>query len=511
MAIEMTCQQCHAMVRTDDRFCPQCGYCLDDGNPDSLSSTLATATSGQRQGRRWYRRKLVLIPLTMLLLMAVAVGAAIVYVNERFETINSLSTPPSEVTGDRLGGDSDLVIDTGPAQEALRRAQEGDPTPAATLAGAIPGASNFAMPGAMLLSFQQGEAAPATPIATPVASPVATPAALPGDATPPALHLPPAETGKTINVLLMGVDARPGEAIDIGVRTDTLVVLNLDPVTGSCRLLSIPRDSWVELPGYGNSKVNHALAVAGVPYQMLVVENLLGIPLDHYGLIDFNGVKELVDAMGGITVMNDGSFTFEGHDFPEGPLELNGEEALSFVRFRGDAEGDFGRQERQQLVVRGLLAAGADLDVVTAIPELFDAVEDHVRTDASLTTLVDLGRTYHSTCTADSLDAKRINGEVTWLYDVLLDQPLSFVVLDPDDVEEKVEWLLTGEEPPTPTPAATPVASPVAATPVATPPPGTPAATPARGNRSRRGQARRMQAYRRRPCPRHAMPHARSG
>ena len=478
MEIQATCPLCHTVARAGDGICPQCGS--GPGDDHRVSPCKSRSPRPVEPDRRWYRRKLVLVTLTILVLLAIAVGGAIVYINERFETINSLSPPPSEITGDRLGGDDEVIIDTGPAQEAIRRAREDGLSATATFTESAPGASGFARNGAMVMAFQQqGNASP--PPATPVATPLATPAALPTDATPASLQLPPAETGSTINVLLMGVDARPGEAIDVGVRTDTLVVLNLDPATGSCRLLAIPRDSWVELPGYGNSKVNHALAIGGVPYQMLVVENLLGVPLDHYGLIDFSGVQELVDALGGISVLNDGAFTFGGHDFPEGTLELNGEEALAYVRFRGDAEGDFGRQERQQLVVRGLLAAGADLDIVTAIPELFDTVEDHVRTDASLTTLIDLGRRFHSTCTSESLDARRINGEVATLYDVVLDQPLSFVVLDQQDVEEKIDWLLTGEEPPAPEPIATPVATPIAATPEASPSPGTPVATPVRG------------------------------
>jgi LCP family protein required for cell wall assembly len=252
------------------------------------------------------------------------------------------------------------------------------------------------------------------------------------------------------------------------VRPDTLVVLNLDPQTGSCRMLAIPRDSRVDLPGYGASKVNHALAVGGVPYQMLVTQNLLGIPFDHYGLVDFAGVEDLVEALGGITVVNERAFSYGGHTFSKGELRLSGEETLAYVRFRGDEEGDFGRQERQQLVVRSMLTAGADLDVVTAIPQLLNAVEDHIRTDADPTTLIDFGRDFHSSCTAETLDAKRISGEVRTLHDVLLDEPLSFVVLAEAEVAAKVNWLLTGEEPHTPPPNATPDATP-AATPVGTP------------------------------------------
>jgi LCP family protein required for cell wall assembly len=430
--------------------------------PDAPNLGPRPDAAGRSKGldlRPWYRRKLVIIPLVLLILIGAAVGGAVVYINERFDTINALSTPPPVVTGDQLGGNEGVVIDTGPAQEAVRRAQVGGATSTATVpSDPTAGASGIDF---RTLSRNDGVVMAVQPLNQGALS-EATPQALPaeaGSATPVTIQLPPSDTSGSINVLLMGVDARPGEAIDIGVRPDTLVVLNLDPQTGSCRMLAIPRDSRVELPGYGASKVNHALAVGGVPYQMLVTQNLLGIPFDHYGLIDFAGVEDLVEALGGITVVNEREFSHGGHTFAKGELRLKGEETLAYVRFRGDEEGDFGRQERQQLVVRSMLSAGADLDVVTAIPKLLNAVEDHIRTDADPTTLIDLGREFHSSCTAETLDAKRINGEVRTLHDVLLDEPLSFVVLTEAEVAAKVNWLLTGEEPPTPTPNATPVPS----------------------------------------------------
>ncbi len=448
--MEPTCAICQTTVPVGNRFCHRCGEAVcgagDDDTP-MPGPNIPLPPSGGPKRRPWYRRKLILIPLVLLVLMGAAIVGAIAYINARFDTINTLSTPPPVVTGAQLGGDEDVIIDTGPAQEAVRRAQVGETDSTLTVTSVPPAvysgvnALGFTRNGGVLMAFQQGQATP----------PVATPDLWPGEAgpaTPATIQLPPSDTRGSINVLLMGVDARPGEAIDIGVRPDTLVVLNLDPQTGSCRMLAIPRDSRVDLPGYGASKVNHALAIGGVPYQMLVVQNLLGIPFDHYGLIDFSGVEDLVAALGGIAVVNDRAFSYEGHAFADGELRLDGEETLAFVRFRGDEKGDFGRQERQQLVVRAMLTAGADLDVVTAIPQLLDAVEDHIRTDAGPTTLVDLGREFHSTCTAETLDAKRINGEVVTLHDVLLNQPLSFVVLAEAEVVAKVDWLLTGEEPP---------------------------------------------------------------
>jgi len=428
----------------------------------------SSARSRKLTRRPRYGHKLVILTLVLFIVIGAAIGGAIVYINAHFDTINALSTPPPVVTGDQLGGDEGIVIDTGPAQEAVRQSQDGVTATTSTVTG-DPNAGNsgadalvFTTNRGVLMAFQtQGQAT--LPLATPELVPAEA-----ASATPSTVQLPPSDTRDSTNVLLMGVDARPGEAIDIGVRPDTLVVLNLDPQTGSCRMLAIPRDSRVDLPGYGASKVNHALAVGGVPYQMLVTQNLLGIPFDHYGLVDFAGVEDLVEALGGITVVNERAFSYGGHTFSKGELRLSGEETLAYVRFRGDEEGDFGRQERQQLVVRSMLTAGADLDVVTAIPQLLNAVEDHIRTDADPTTLIDFGRDFHSSCTAETLDAKRISGEVRTLHDVLLDEPLSFVVLAEAEVAAKVNWLLTGEEPHTPPPNATPDATP-AATPVGTP------------------------------------------
>src|SRR3954447_969409 len=109
------------------------------------------------------------------------------------------------------------------------------------------------------------------------------------------------DSSKPMNILLLGSDARPGEKIDKGVRSDVIAVLHLDPSTGICRLLSIPRDSRVDVPGYGMTKINHALMEGGVPLERETVENFLGIKIDNYALIDFVGAADLIDGLGGVT------------------------------------------------------------------------------------------------------------------------------------------------------------------------------------------------------------------
>lgn len=262
-----------------------------------------------------------------------------------------------------------------------------------------------------------------------------------------------------LTVLLMGVDSREGESIDIGVRPDSLAVLHIEEETGSCRILAVPRDSRAQLPGYGYSKINHALAVAGIPYEMLVVEEYLGLELDNYALIDFNGLAAVVDSLGGITVENPAEFEMGGETFPAGTLELDGEQALLYSRFRGDNQGDFGRISRQQQVLRAMMNEATNLNVVTTLPSMFTMLSDHFRTDFGVGDLVDLANDYRTKCTASSIETQTIPGAVSMEYDELMQQDLSFVVSDPAVVQQNVAWLLgeTDEEP-----IDTPPSSPVA-------------------------------------------------
>jgi len=245
-------------------------------------------------------------------------------------------------------------------------------------------------------------------------------------------------------ILLMGVDTRPGEAIDIAVHPDALAVLRLDPVTQRCRMLAIPRDTRVALPSYGMSKINHALAVGGIPYQMQVVERSLGIPLDHYGLIDFGGIVELVDAVGGVTIAIPETFTHLDVTFTAGTQTLSGEEALVYARYRYGPDGDLGRIRRQQQILRALIAALGGRDVAAAVNELLPLLKDHIRTDLSAADLVGLASQYRDSCTEDAAGMATLAGTVGTYPDPLLDLTLSYVLVAEAEVRRKVAWLLDG-------------------------------------------------------------------
>jgi LCP family protein required for cell wall assembly len=385
--MDVTCVRCGASVPEGSAFCSNCG------RPMQVASTVASPRqaahrvgrgkggAGRRLRSRWYTRPAAMVTMAVVALILTGLAGGAWYISSGFDALHQLSTPPPQISGERLGGNDQVTIDTNAAQRHLEQAASDNPA---------------------LTNSPDGSVA----------------------------------------VLLMGVDARPGEPIDVDVRPDSLAVVYLDGETESCRMLSIPRDTRVELPGYGQSKINHALAVGGVPYQLSVVEHLLGIEIDHYGLIDFAGVTQLVDAVGGITVTNDAPFTTLGSQiFEAGTLHLNGERALEYARYRGGPDGDFGRQERQQQVVRALLSQGASLDVVTAVPELLSAVQGHVRTDLGAKEMVDIGQQFRSGCTAETLETSRLEGTIQTLYDDLMLQELSFVHVDEGEIRTKVGWL----------------------------------------------------------------------
>jgi len=241
----------------------------------------------------------------------------------------------------------------------------------------------------------------------------------------------------------MGVDARPGEAIDIGVRPDSLMVLHLIGGTGSCRVLSIPRDTRTELPGYGMTKVNHALAVGGIQYEVQVVEQLLGLEIDHYVLIDFNGFEDLVDAVGGITVDVPESFVNDdGREFVVGPQSMSGAQALSYARWRGGSDGDFGRMQRQQLILRALVSKVSGLNIVSSINELLPAVEENLRTDLSAAQMASIGTDYRSGCTGSNISMVQLEGSPATYQDPLLQLPLYYVEVEPGEIRQKVATLI---------------------------------------------------------------------
>jgi anionic cell wall polymer biosynthesis LytR-Cps2A-Psr (LCP) family protein len=138
-------------------------------------------------------------------------------------------------------------------------------------------------------------------------------------------------------------------------------------------------------------------------------------------------------------------FEIGGQQFAKGRIELDGERALLYSRYRGGDDGDFGRVSKQQQVLRALLDEAASLDLVRMIPRMFGLLSDHFRSDLGATELLDLANTYRDSCNSTSLETQTIPGDVDIMHDDMMQMELSFVVSKPEDVRKEVEWLIGGD------------------------------------------------------------------
>lgn len=202
-------------------------------------------------------------------------------------------------------------------------------------------------------------------------SPVPNVEDLPPPIAIPESDLPPAWDGASrINILIIGLDFRDWVAGEGAPRSDTMIVLTVDPLTKQAGILSIPRDLWVNIPGFGYSRINTAyssgegakLPGGGPELARKTVEQLLGVPIQYYAQVDFYTFVEFIDLIGGIEIYNDENLRLdpvgEGKDKIRltccGMRTLNGERALAYARFRKDKEGDIARANRQQKVILGI-------------------------------------------------------------------------------------------------------------------------------------------------------------
>ncbi|GGU01257.1 LCP family protein [Actinomadura citrea] len=187
---------------------------------------------------------------------------------------------------------------------------------------------------------------------------------------------PGANVEGTENWLLVGSDSRADATTGEGnqvwrpgqQRTDTIMLLHLPADRKKAYIVSFPRDSWVEIPGYGQQKINAAFSFGGPKLLIETLESLTGIRIDHYGAIDFEGFKSMTDALGGVTVnIKQGVYDpARKKRWEAGRQKLNGEDALLFVRQRYNLpNGDFDRIKRQQAFLGALAKQAADRGTLT--------------------------------------------------------------------------------------------------------------------------------------------------
>lgn len=160
-------------------------------------------------------------------------------------------------------------------------------------------------------------------------------------------------------------------------RSDVIMVVRIPADRSSVNFVSIMRDSWVDIPGFGPNKVNAALAYGGVPLAVQTLEALLDTRIDQVAVIDFQGFKSLTDALGGVTVNNQNTFSAGGFDFPQGEITLTGEQALSFVRERKSFEdGDYQRVRNQQAYMKAVAKELLSQETLTSPATIMAVVDE---------------------------------------------------------------------------------------------------------------------------------------
>lgn len=199
-------------------------------------------------------------------------------------------------------------------------------------------------------------------------------------------------------VLLLGSDAREN---DTASRSDTIILARIDANVGKATLVSIPRDTKVEIEGHGTQKINAAYAFGGPAGAVEAVEKMSGVEISHYAEIHFDELEKAVDQLGGIwvdiPVSNDQTgASNSGVELNAGMQRLNGEQALAFARERyGYSEGDFQRAENQRIIVQAIADTILSLPP-TELPGAVQSLANCISTDYSLDELVNLAQTFQS-------------------------------------------------------------------------------------------------------------------
>lgn len=186
-----------------------------------------------------------------------------------------------------------------------------------------------------------------------------------------------------VTFLLLGSDTRGGA--NESARSDTIMVLRLNPEKKTAYLISIPRDTWIRIKGHGKKKINAAFQYGGSRLMIDTVRDFTGLDINHYAIVDFQGFKEIVDALGGIDidVEKDLQDTRLQMDMHAGYQHLDGEEALKYVRIR-HCDSDFGRMGRQQKFLKAVMDKLLRLSSVFRIPQLANIASQNIRTDSDL-------------------------------------------------------------------------------------------------------------------------------
>ncbi|KRN67929.1 membrane-bound transcriptional regulator LytR [Carnobacterium maltaromaticum DSM 20342] len=229
------------------------------------------------------------------------------------------------------------------------------------------------------------------------------------------------------SVLLLGVDTGDLGRTEQG-RSDSIMVVTVNPNTNESKIVSIPRDTYTEIIGQGTTdKINHAYAFGGTAMAVNTVQNLLNIPIDYYIEVNMQGVKDLVDAVGGIDVNSPLEFKQNGFEFTKGPVHLDGEKALAFSRNRyDDPTGDYGRQGRQRQVIEAVVKKAATFSTLTNYKDILNALQNNMKTNLTFDNMYDIQAKYKAA--AGNIEQVQMQGTGEMINDI------SYQIISPDEL-----------------------------------------------------------------------------
>lgn len=245
-------------------------------------------------------------------------------------------------------------------------------------------------------------------------------------------------------MVLMGSDTRSGETQQ---RSDSLMVARIDPVKKKIQLISIPRDSRVDIPGHGTTKINAAAAYGGPTLVIKTVKELTGLPISHYVNINFRGFRDVVDAIGGVWVNVDrdiydtqaSAFGKKYATLKKGYQKLDGAHALTFARTRHFyAAGDYQRMKNQQTLIKAIAKQALSMSSVFRASAIIDAVADNLDTDMTPAQLADLALQFKG------MDSKSIESATAPSAPKYIDG-VSYVILNDTDFSAMISRMKKGQ------------------------------------------------------------------
>lgn len=226
------------------------------------------------------------------------------------------------------------------------------------------------------------------------------------------------EKGKPISILLLGADTGADGRVDRG-NSDTMMIITLNPKTHSSVMYSIPRDTMAEIVGAGKNKkdvqkINAAYNIGKANMAKKTVSSLLGIPVDYSVAINMGALEKTVNFVDGVTITTPIKVSFDGITIPKGTHHLNGKQALTYVRMRyEDPRGDYGRQLRQQQVLKAVVKKLQQPKYLVQLPSLITKLGPDVNTDLTDNQMEKFPLKYHSA--GKNMKSLQLQGQNAWI------------------------------------------------------------------------------------------------